>query len=72
MPHKTHSKKNMKKDAQYAIIVDKIVASHRMRCVCACPVVVKNLMGGLRVWTRVEFECGERIKINCHCLEKVQ
>ena len=66
-----HKKIEMKKNKTYMVICDKIVASHCLREGCSCSDVVVNLMGGLRVWTIVEFECGERVKVNCHCLKRV-
>jgi hypothetical protein len=65
------TKVDMDKNVKYDIIVKKIVLAHQHRCECECSSIVLNLLGGLRLWTRVEFDCGERIKINCHALEKV-
>ena len=67
----THEKIDMVKNAKYRITVDKYVSAHRLRCSCNCSAVVLNLLGGKRYWTRVKFDCGEIIKINCHCLEKI-
>ena len=66
-----HSKINMEKNASYIVTESKYILAHRARCVCNCSSVVLNLLGGKRYWTRVQFSCGERIKINCHCLKKV-
>jgi len=66
-----HSKIDMVKNALYEITTSKYVAAHRARYGCNCSAVVLNLLGGKRYWTRVQFDCGERIKINCHCLKKV-
>jgi len=70
--HKSkHVKKNMKKNKRYIITCQKLFDAHKLRNICDCSNVVVNLKDGLLVWTHVEFECGERIKINCHCLEIV-
>jgi len=71
MDNKRHPKKEMEKSVEYIVICNKIVEAHRHRCYCECKDVVMNLMGGRRIWTRIEFECGERVKVNCHCLEKL-
>ena len=71
MEKTVHHKKSMKKNEEYVVVCNKIVEAHKYRCGCDCKCVVMNLLGGKRVWTRIEFECGERIKINCHCLEKL-
>lgn len=70
MTRNSHPRKDMKKNKKYIITCKKTVDAHRWRHVCDCPDVVLNLRGGLLVWTHVEFDCGERIKINCSCLEK--
>ena len=66
-----HIRVPMKKNGDYFVTNEKIVEMHRLRCVCNCPDIVKNLRGGNIIVTIVEFECGERIKINCHCLQKL-
>jgi hypothetical protein len=66
-----HLKIDMKKNEDYIVMNEKIVDMHRLRCVCNCSDVVKNLRGGFIVVTIIEFECGERVKVNCHCLEKL-
>jgi hypothetical protein len=68
----TNSKKDMIKNEKYAIICDKIFENHKWRNNCVCEPYVLNLIGGKLVWTRVEFDCGERIKINCNCLDKIK
>jgi hypothetical protein len=65
-----HKKKTMKRNKTYRITEAKLVEAHRWRCGCNCSDIVLNLISGELIWTRVEFKCGERIKINCHCLEK--
>ena len=72
MDNKRHKKKQMHKGEEYVVICKKIIDAHTYRCGCECKNIVMNLMGGPRVWTRIEFECGERIKVNCHCLEKLE
>ena len=67
----SHEKVQMKKNRKYVLLVEKILVAHRWRCNCECSEEVMNLLGGLRAWTRIEFECGERIKVNCHCLKKL-
>lgn len=64
-----HSKKKITKNKKYTIVCDKVMLSHKKRNNCTCPDVVLNLIDGDRIWTRVEFECGERIKINTSCLD---
>ena len=45
--------------------------ARNLHLVCDHNDVVINLMGGKRVWTMIQFECGERIKINCQRLRKL-
>lgn len=66
-----HDLKEMIKDKKYKITNDKYVSSHRWRCQCSCPEIVTNLLAGSLTWTRIKFDCGEMIKINCQCLEEV-
>lgn len=68
----SHQKVDMKKNVYYKIITPKYISAHRARCGCNCSGVVLNLLGGLRVWTRVRFECEEMIKINCQALKIVK
>ena len=65
-----HKKKTMKRNKKYVIIAEKLVEAHKWRCVCSCNNIVLNIISGDLIWTRVEFECGERIKINCQCLDR--
>jgi len=66
-----HPLVEMKKNAPVEITEEKYVELHRHRCFCECSSIVLNLMGDKRSWTRVRFDCGEMIKINCSVLKKV-
>lgn len=65
-----HPTKDMAKNCTYTVD-SATLEKHQWRCKCECPEKVLNLMGDKRVWTRVEFECGEQIKINCQRLTKL-
>ena len=71
-----HQEYEMKKGATYRIIVPKYTEGHNINHIInaqdnKCGEEVINLLGGKRIWTRVQFACGDIIKINCACLEKV-
>lgn len=66
-----HPRVKMKKNTLVEITEPKYVELHKDRCFCECSNIVLNLMGDKRVWTRVKFDCGEMIKINCNVLKKV-
>ena len=66
-----HTAIEMVKDAKYKITDEKYLFGHQFRCKCQCSDEVLNLLSGQLVWTRVQFDCGEIIKINCQCLEKI-
>ena len=62
---------DMEKDAKYKITEPKYMDGHNINFGHSCSSEVTNLLDGKRVWTRVRFECGHMIKINCILLEKV-
>jgi len=68
---KKHKSVDMIKDSWVEIVVDKYTMNHNWRNGCACNNVVFNLMGGRRIWTKVKFDCGEVVKINCNSLKVI-
>lgn len=70
---KQHPKISMIKGQKYRVDA-RVLDMHRARNlhrVCDHDDIVINLMGGHRVWTMIQFGCGERIKINCQLLRKI-
>lgn len=67
-----HQKKTLQRGQKLKITVYKIIRGHQLAHNCSCSDIVVNLIEGDRVWTRVEFECGELKKINVHCLEEIE
>lgn len=67
-----HKKIKMKKLAKYRIINQKYIEAYKIEGFEDFDGVVTNLLGDTRMWTRVMFPCGKTIKINCHCLEKIE
>lgn len=65
-----HEPIEMIKEEHYTID-DRLAEMHRWRCMCECESTVINLMGDKRVWTRVQFDCGEQVKVNCKCLTEL-
>jgi hypothetical protein len=66
-----HEKIKMLRDKKYKINDIKYHSGHCWRCGCNCPDIVLNLLIGSRIWTRVKFDCGEVIRINCACLDEI-
>jgi hypothetical protein len=62
----------MNKGALYRVNA-KVFEAHKARVlnICDDTDIVTNLLEGNRVWTMIEFSCGERIKINCQLLSKL-
>jgi hypothetical protein len=65
-----HEEVRVLRDIKYLIVDKKYIDGHNFRCGCLCSGLVLNLLTGRRTWTRIRFDCGEMIKINCHCLEE--
>jgi hypothetical protein len=67
-----HPKVYMIKGAKYRVAA-KVLEAHiaRVMNICSDTDIVTNLLEGNRVWTMIEFGCGERIKINCQLLSKL-
>lgn len=62
----------MIKGAKYKVDA-RVLEAHKARVsnICEDNDVVTNLLDGNRIWTMIEFKCGERIKINCQLLTKL-
>jgi hypothetical protein len=69
MEQSKHVKVEMIKLHKYKILYVKYIETHRLKNMCKCSEIVTNLLGGERIWTRIQFDCGEIIKINCGCLK---
>lgn len=69
----THKKILMYKNAEYRVDEKAftLYKARNLHKVVDHDDVVINLMGGERVWTMIQFKCGERIKINCSRLTKL-
>lgn len=67
-----HKKIKMEKNAEYRITKQKYIEAYKLEGFEDFNGVVVNLLGDTRSWTRVRLPCGKIMKINCHCLEKIE
>ena len=68
----SHPKKYIKKGQRVRLLLDKHIQGHHMSYNCECTDEATNTIEGERVWTRIVFDCGVMMKINCQCIEPIE
>ena len=63
--------KYLKKGQRVRLLLDKHIQGHHINNNCGCLDEATNTIEGVRVWTRIIFDCGVIMKINCQCIELI-